>query len=123
MLKVQAGSLRVSMIVSSLLLLASCSVQKRINKSAEKDVLVPSLASWCPPPTAPDGLLHTELEGEIIRKKTTSAPGNYMGYYDDVLKTLSGGATNPVPAGDAIKTMKIIEAASSSAETGKVITL
>ena len=84
---------------------------------------VPSFASWCPPPTAPDGLLHTELEGEIIRKKTTSAPGNYMGYYDDVLKTLSGGATNPVPAGDAIKTMKIIEAASSSAETGKVITL
>ena len=23
---------------------------------------VPSLASWCPPPTAPDGLLHTELD-------------------------------------------------------------
>src|SRR5688572_4159256 len=85
--------------------------------------MVPSLASWCPPPSAPDGLLHTELLGEVISKKTTSAPGNYMGYYDDVLKALSGNTANPVPADDAIKTMKIIEAASSSAATGKVIAL
>jgi predicted dehydrogenase len=46
-----------------------------------------------------------------------------MGYYDDVLKALSGNTANPVPADDAIKTMKIIEAASSSADTGKVIAL
>src|SRR5688572_21752855 len=41
---IQVGRLRVSMIVTSILLLASCSVQQRINKSAEKDVLlVPAL--------------------------------------------------------------------------------
>ncbi|HEX6193966.1 MAG TPA: Gfo/Idh/MocA family oxidoreductase [Chitinophagaceae bacterium] len=85
--------------------------------------ITPTIAGWCPPPPAPDGLLHTELEGEIISTKTTSAPGNYMGYYDDVFKALTGSGNNPVVASDAIKTMRIIESAINSAETGKVIAL
>ena len=65
--------------------------------------VIPSLKSWCPPPSQPDGLLHTEINGEIFRTETISAPGNYMGYYDDLHKALTGSAPNPVPAEDGIK--------------------
>ena len=81
----------------------------------------PSLDSWCPGPSAPDGLLHTEINGEVVRKETTSSPGNYMGYYDDVYKALTGQGPNPVPAEDGIKNMRIIEAALESVKEGRVI--
>ena len=83
----------------------------------------PSLESWCPGPASADGLLHTEIDGEAIRKETTSTPGNYIGYYDDVYKALTGQGPNPVPAADAIKNMRIIEAALESVKEGRVITL
>ncbi|HEY1872097.1 MAG TPA: Gfo/Idh/MocA family oxidoreductase [Chitinophagaceae bacterium] len=84
---------------------------------------IPSLESWCPPAAQPDGLLHTEINGEVVRKELTSSPGNYMKYYDDVYKALTGQAPNPVPAEDGIKTIKIIEAALKSSAEGKIINL
>jgi len=82
---------------------------------------IPSLESWCPPPVEPDGLLHTEINGEIVRSKLTSRPGNYMGYFDDLYKALTGQGPNPVPAEDGIKTIKIIEAALQSANERRII--
>jgi len=83
----------------------------------------PSLENWCPAPAKPDGLLHTEINGEVIRKETTSSPGNYMGYYDDVYNALTGQGTNPIPAADGIKNMRIIEAALESFASGKIVSL
>ncbi len=77
----------------------------------------PTLQSWCPAPARPDGLLHTEIDGKIIRQEQTSSPGNYMGYYDDVYKALTGVASNPVPVSDAVKSMKIIEAAMNAQQS------
>ena len=82
---------------------------------------IPSIESWCPPPAQPDGILHTEINGEVILSHVTSTPGNYMGYYDDLYKALTGAAPNPVPAEDGIKTIQIIEAALKSAAEGRVI--
>lgn len=81
----------------------------------------PSLEIWCPGPASPDGLLHTEIDGEVVRKETTSTPGNYMGYYDDVYKALTNQGPNPVPAADGIKNMRIIEAALQSVKEGRVV--
>ena len=81
----------------------------------------PSLESWCPGPLSPDGLLHTEINAEVIRKETTSSPGNYMGYYDDVYKALTGQGPNPVPAADGIRNMRIIEAALQSVAEKRII--
>lgn len=85
--------------------------------------VVPSVNDWCPPPASPDGLLHTEIDGEVVRKKLTSAPGNYMGIFEDLYLSLTGQAPNPVPVGDGIRTVKIIEAALESSSTGKVVSL
>ena len=83
----------------------------------------PTLENWCPAPASPDGLLHTEINAETVRKETTSSPGNYMGYYDDVYKALTGQGPNPVPAADGIKNMRIIEAALKSMKERKVVSL
>jgi scyllo-inositol 2-dehydrogenase (NADP+) len=83
----------------------------------------PSLESWCPAPAAADGLLHTEINGEVIRKETMSTPGNYMGYYDDVYKALTGQGPNPVPPADGINNMRIIDAALESVKTKSIISL
>jgi scyllo-inositol 2-dehydrogenase (NADP+) len=83
----------------------------------------PTLENWCPAPAKPDGLLHAEINGEVVRKETTSSPGNYMGYYDDVYKALTGQAANPVPPADGIRNMRIIEAALESVKEGRIVSL
>ncbi len=84
---------------------------------------IPSLAPWCPPPASPDGFLYVAENGVTAKTEQTSVPGNYMLFYDDVYKALTGLAPNPVPATDAIKTMTIIDAAFESDRTGKRIVL
>jgi predicted dehydrogenase len=84
---------------------------------------IPTLETWASAPSEPDGLLHTEIDGEMVRRQQTSSPGNYMGLFDDLYKFLTGKALNPVPPEDGIKTIRIIEAALQSSDQGKVISL
>jgi predicted dehydrogenase len=84
---------------------------------------IPSLQTWAPKTGLPDGLLHTEINSEVVRRPLTSTPGNYMGYFDDVYKSLTQNAPNPVPGEDGVKVIKIIEAAVSSNAEKKVINL
>ena len=81
----------------------------------------PSLKNWCPALSQPDGILHTEIDGEVVRRETTSEPGNYMGYKEDVYNAIKGKGANPVPAEDAIQNMRIIEAALHSMESGSIV--
>jgi len=84
---------------------------------------VPSLGTWIPTPQGHDGILHTIINGEPVRKETRSTMGNYMDYYEDVYQALVNGAPNPVPASQAVLTMRIIEAALKSSAEKRVITL
>jgi predicted dehydrogenase len=81
----------------------------------------PSLDQWCPDLELPDGLLHTEINGEVQIRQTTSIPGTYMGYSDDVYKAMREGGVNPVPAMDGIKNMMIIEAAFKSFRNKSIV--
>ncbi len=87
------------------------------------DGIAPSVKPWCALSQEPNGILHAEINGEEIRKQVTSPPGNYMDYFTDVYKALTGQAANPVPAADAIQTAEIIEAALESMKSGKIILL
>lgn len=84
---------------------------------------VPAMETWIPTPTGFDGLLHTTINGETVRKETRSEIGNYMNYYEDVYQALAHNRKNPVPAAHAVLTMKIIDAALQSAAQKKVINL
>lgn len=83
----------------------------------------PSFGNWCGELTEPDGLLHTEINGEVVRQQTLSSSGNYMIYFDEVYKALVGEGPNPVPASEAVKVIKLIDAAMRSAKEGKRIDL
>lgn len=83
----------------------------------------PTLANWCPPLSQPDGFLHATINGLEVKQAMTSTSGNYMLYYEDVYKAITGQAANPVPAADAVKTMRIIDAAFKSAAERRVIDL
>ena len=83
----------------------------------------PSLETWCPAPEGPDGLLNIIEDGKEVKEKRTSAPGNYMFYFDDVCKAINKMAPNPVRGTDGVKIMQIVEAAKQSAKEGRIINL
>jgi predicted dehydrogenase len=74
-------------------------------------------------PDHDQGLLHTEIDGKMIRKKIETLPGNYMDYYDGVYRSMVHEEHLPVTAEDGVHVMRIIEAALTSRSTGKVIDL
>lgn len=84
---------------------------------------VPSVNAWIKTPAGFDGILHTNINGEEVRKQTRSEVGNYMNYYEEVYQALIGKRANPVPAHQAVLTMRVIDAAFKSSKEKKVIAL
>lgn len=74
-------------------------------------------------PESEQGLIHTEIDGTIIRKKIETLPGNYLAYYEGVYKAITENKEMPVTAADGIRVMKIIEAAETSSREKRVIQL
>ncbi|WP_414571893.1 Gfo/Idh/MocA family oxidoreductase [Nostoc sp. CCY 9925] len=81
----------------------------------------PNTYDWYTEPESEYGLLHTEKDGKVIREKVKSSQGSYLGYYDEVYKSIVHGQPIPVTAEDGINVMQIIEAAIKSNNEQKVI--
>ena len=77
----------------------------------------PNLTAWGTEPDQEQGLLHTEIDGKIIREKIPTLQGNYYHYYNDVYQAITTGSAPAVSAQDGINVMKLIEAARESSET------
>jgi predicted dehydrogenase len=69
------------------------------------------------------GLLHTEKDGEIIRKKIPSERGNYMDYFEGICNAIRNNKPVPVTAKDGLTVIKLIAAAFESSAQKKVIVL
>lgn len=79
---------------------------------------------WTKPLTETDGMLNYLNENkETERILTSSEPGNYMNYYQQIYEFIVFGYALPSPAEEIIKNMKIIDAAVESAKQEKVIYL
>lgn len=85
--------------------------------------LLPSAIDYGIEPETEQGLLHTELEGEIIKKYIPSLKGNYMAYYEGMYQAIRHNAPAPVSAEDGMKVIKIIEAAFKSNSEKRVVAL
>ena len=83
----------------------------------------PGSEDWGREPEKEGGLLHTEKDGEVIRKTIPSEQGNYYAYYDGVYRALRAGAEMPVTVTDGIHVMQVIEAAVRSSHEQRVIHL
>jgi len=80
----------------------------------------PNLTDWGTEPISEQGLLHTEIDGKIIREKIPSLQGNYYDYYDGVYHAIRQNTPMPVTAEEGIRVMKIIDIAFQSQEERRV---
>lgn len=79
---------------------------------------------WTRPLKEPDGILNIlNNQQQTERTLTSSEPGNYMNYYQQIYEFMVFGYVLPSPAEEVIRNMKIIEAATESSKEGKVVSL
>ncbi|MBF7092002.1 Gfo/Idh/MocA family oxidoreductase [Flavobacterium sp. ALJ2] len=83
----------------------------------------PDTPTWGTEAEGLNGILHTEIDGKIIKEKIPTFQGNYYDFFDGVYKSITTNAIEPVPAEDGVKTMKIIETAIASNAQHKVVNL
>lgn len=84
---------------------------------------IPKGVDWGKEPDEEQGLLHTTMNGETIRKRIPTLQGNYGAYYEKIYQALRHGAAVPVTALDGIRTMTIMEMARQSNRERRVIDL
>lgn len=78
---------------------------------------------WGCEPEADGGVLHTEVEGVVLRGTVTTQPGDYRGFYRGIHKAIVNGGKPPVTAHQGADVMRIIELAMESADKGIVMVL
>ena len=94
-------------------------VQEDVLKLGEK----PNLDNWGTESIENQGLLHTEINGEIIKKLVPTLQGNYYEFFDGVYNSIINNTVEPVTALDGVHVMQIIEAAIQSCIQKKTIEL
>lgn len=94
-------------------------IQEDVLKTGEK----PNVTTWGTEPEDKAGLLHTEINGEVVRKTIPTLQGNYYDLFDGLYVSITQDKEEPVTAEDGIRTMKIIDAAIASSEQKRSIDL
>jgi scyllo-inositol 2-dehydrogenase (NADP+) len=84
---------------------------------------VPGTPDWGTEPVTERGLLHTEINGMVVREKIPTLQGNYLEFYEGVYNALRNNKSVPVPVEDALEVVRIIELAHASSKEGRVIKL
>ncbi|HEU0064570.1 MAG TPA: Gfo/Idh/MocA family oxidoreductase, partial [Flavisolibacter sp.] len=81
----------------------------------------PASTEWGIEPESEKGLLHTEIDGKIIREYIPSLRGNYGDYYQQVYKSIRENQPVPVSGNDGLNVIRIIEKAFESNNEKRVI--
>lgn len=83
----------------------------------------PAADDWGTEPETGKGLLHTEIEGKIVREYIASEKGNYMAYYNGIYEAIRNNKSLPVTAGEGLNVILVIEAAFKSVAEKRIIQL
>jgi len=83
----------------------------------------PNLDNWGTESIENQGLLHTEINGEIIKNLIPTLQGNYYDFFDGIYNSIINNTVEPVTALDGVHVMQIIEAAILSSGQKKTIDL
>jgi len=94
-------------------------VQEDILKTGAK----PNLTDWGTEPIDKAGLLHTEVDGVVIKQTIPTLQGNYYSLFDGLYHSIIEDKPEPVTAEDGLRVMKIIDAAIASSEQKRMINL
>ena len=82
---------------------------------------VPGQPDWGTESETEKGLLHTEIDGKVIREYVPSLKGNYLEYYEGIYKAIRNNEPLPVSAEDGLKVVRVIETAYDSNSKKKVV--
>ena len=83
----------------------------------------PNLTTWGTEFENDKGLLHTEVNGKIIKKKVSTLQGNYYDFFEGLYQSIAHKNPEPVTAQDGVNVMRIIEAAIDSNQKKQAINL
>ena len=83
----------------------------------------PNSTDWGKEPDNLQGILHTEIEGEIIREKVPTLLGNYTDFFEGLYQSITQNIDEPVTAQDGENVMLIIEKAMESNALKKVVSV
>jgi scyllo-inositol 2-dehydrogenase (NADP+) len=92
-----------------------------IQENALKQNISPASDGWGIEPETEQGLLHTTINGETVRKKLPTEKGDYGIYYDLLFKAIRHGEPVPVSAEDGRNVIYIIDKAFESVREKKMI--
>lgn len=81
----------------------------------------PGEADWGMEPESGRGLLHTEIDGKIIREFIPSSKGSYLEFYDCLCRAINQESPLPVTAEDGLNVIRVIAAAYQSVEEKRVV--
>lgn len=76
---------------------------------------------WCHEPESQYGIIHTEIDGKVIREKYPSLKGDFGDYYRNLYQAIRNGAPVSEKASQAHNVIRIIELAFESNELRKQI--
>jgi predicted dehydrogenase len=88
-----------------------------------KEGILPTIPHWGEEPEEKWGLLHTEVNGQVVRERYPSLPGNYGLYYENLAKTLLEGAPLKERPEQSRNTIRLIELATESDRQKRTIEL
>jgi predicted dehydrogenase len=71
---------------------------------------------WGKEPESQNGLIHTEIDGKVIREVYPSVQGGYGGFYRNIYKTLREGAPLTEKPEHGYNVIRLIELAFESSE-------
>ena len=83
----------------------------------------PNLTTWGTEKDSQEGILHTEIDGRIIKEIVPTLQGNYYEFFEGVYQAIINDKLEPVTAQDGVNVMQIIEAAFQSSEQKRAINL
>jgi predicted dehydrogenase len=79
-----------------------------------KEGVVPTGENWGAEPKGMEGVLHTEINGEVVRNTLASKQGNFGDYYRNLYNTLIQGKPLMEKPEHGFNTIRIIELATQS---------
>ena len=70
--------------------------------------------NWGVEPESEQGLLHTEIDGKLIRERVHTEKGSYMDYFTGMYEAIRNDAPLPVTAEQGVRIIRVIEKAYQS---------
>jgi scyllo-inositol 2-dehydrogenase (NADP+) len=77
---------------------------------------LPTSADWGKEPESQFGLIHTEIDGKIVRETYPSLQGGFQGFYNNLYMTIREGAPLQEKPEHGFNVIRIIELAFESSE-------